>query len=112
MKEKGDKNKVKCIECGKKYNPNEIKVAICKKCYKELSMPINKKIYFGITFTVFIICGIFWWEFLSTFLIGLGIGLLFGGLYFSESDKNKSNKEVSKEEWDNRFEIGKEAEEK
>ena len=80
-------NKIKCFECGKKYNPNEIKMAICKKCDKKLEMPINKKVYFGITFTIFIICGIFWWEFLSTFLIGLCIGLLFGGLYFSKSNK-------------------------
>ena len=83
-------NKIKCCECGKKYNPNKIKIAICKKCDKKLEMPINKKVYFGITFTIFIICGIFWWEFLSTFLIGLFIGLLFGGVYFSK-DNNKQS---------------------
>ena len=88
-------NKIKCFECGKKYNPNEIKMAICKKCDKKLEMPINKKVYFGITFFIFIICGIFWWEFLSTFLIGLCTGLLFGVLYFSKSNKQSPTSQTS-----------------
>ena len=80
-------NKVKCFECGKKYNPNEIKIAICKECDRKLKIPINRKVYFGTVFIVFIICGIFWLEFLSVFLVGLGTGLLFGGAYFCKSNK-------------------------
>jgi len=88
-------NKIKCFECAEKYNPNEIKTAICKKCDKKLQMPINKKIYFGITCALFIIYGIFWGEFLSTFLMGLCIGLLFGGLYFSKSNKQSPTSQTS-----------------
>ena len=89
-----EENKIECFECGKKYNSNEIETAICKKCDKKFKIPINKKIYFGVVFTLFIICGIFLWEISSTFLIGLCIGLLLGKLTFIKTKSyNKRERE-------------------